>query len=133
MFRLYMGNISWSATDTELRELLASFGTITRLHMVREFETGRFRGFAFVTFDRADSAQAAQRALDGQLFQNRVLRVSMAQERPAVMLFNAAEQRAAERYPSEEKQQAPMEVMWQPVERPIRRTRRHRTQYERCY
>lgn len=132
MFRLYMGNISWSATEAELRELLAPFGTVTRLHMVRELETGRFRGFAFVTFDQADAARAAQRALDGSTFHYRVLRVSMAQERPAITLFNAAEERAAVRSVEPEAGVAlvsPDKSDWMPV----RRTRRHRTQYERCY
>ena len=78
--KLYVGNLPFSATEAELRELFGRHGTIERVSVITDRETGRSRGFAFVEMD-ARGAEAAMRALDGSQMGGRALRVSEAQER----------------------------------------------------
>ncbi len=79
--RLYIGNISFSATEDELRELFGQHGTVTGVDVITDRETGRPRGFAFVEMEDPAAAKAAIEALDGQDFGGRNLRVNEAQER----------------------------------------------------
>src|SRR4029453_12362858 len=78
--KLYVGNIPFTTTEAELRELFGRHGTIERVSVITDRETGRPRGFAFVEMD-ARGADDAMRALDGSQLGGRSLRVSEAQER----------------------------------------------------
>ncbi len=78
--KLYVGNIPFTTTEAELRELFGRHGTIERVSVITDRETGRPRGFAFVEMD-ARGAEDAMRALDGSQLGGRSLRVSEAQER----------------------------------------------------
>lgn len=78
MSKLYVGNVPFSATDEELAELFGQYGALSEAKMITDRETGRPRGFAFVTFETPEAAQDAQQALDGRDFQGRPLRVSEA-------------------------------------------------------
>jgi len=78
--KLYVGNLPFSTTEAELRELFGRHGTIERVSVITDRETGRSRGFAFVEMDQR-GAEAAMRALDGSQMGGRALRVSEAQER----------------------------------------------------
>jgi RNA recognition motif-containing protein len=78
--KLYVGNIPFTTTEAELRELFGRHGTIERVSVITDRETGRPRGFAFVEMD-ARGAEDAMRALDGSQMGGRSLRVSEAQER----------------------------------------------------
>ena len=64
--KLYVGNLPFSITEGELRDLFEPHGTIESLNVIMDRDTGRPRGFAFVEFADAGSADKAQRALDGQ-------------------------------------------------------------------
>jgi len=77
---LYVGNLPWSATEEEVRNLFASHGTVNSVNLVSDRETGRARGFGFVEMADADAA-AAIAALDGTSFGGRSLRVNEAQPR----------------------------------------------------
>ena len=77
---LYVGNLPWSATEEEIRDLFATHGEISSVKLISDRETGRARGFGFVEMD-ADSAAAAVEALDGTSFGGRTLRVNEAQPR----------------------------------------------------
>ncbi len=77
---IYVGNLSWSATDEDLRSLFATYGNVLSAKVVEDRETGRSRGFGFVEMDSADAVQAIE-ALNGQNFQGRDLRVNEAQPR----------------------------------------------------
>ena len=77
---LYVGNLPWSATEDEVRELFANHGNVTSVKLVSDRETGRARGFGFVEIDAADAATAVE-ALDGASFGGRTLRVNEAQPR----------------------------------------------------
>lgn len=78
--KLYVGNLPFSATEEQLRELFERHGSVERVNVVTDRETGRSRGFAFVEMDAA-SADAAMRALDGSDMGGRALRVNEAHDR----------------------------------------------------
>jgi len=78
--KLYVGNLPFSATEDSLRALFAPHGTIERLSLITDRDTGRPRGFGFVEMSNADASRAMQ-ALNGQDFDGRQLKVNEAQDR----------------------------------------------------
>jgi cold-inducible RNA-binding protein len=81
--RLYVGNLSFNATEDDLRALLTEGGrTVKEIHLPTDRETGRPRGFAFADMGSEADAQAAMKALDGHEIDGRALKVSEAQPRP---------------------------------------------------
>ena len=78
--KLYVGNFPFSVDEAQLRELFSDYGDISELAMITDRETGRSKGFAFITFA---TQQAAEKALelDGKDLGGRKLRVNIAQER----------------------------------------------------
>jgi RNA recognition motif-containing protein len=80
--RIYVGNLSFDATSEGLRQAFAQSGTVTDVHIVTDRETGRSRGFGFVTMGNAHEASAAIAAMNGTNLDGRVLRVNEAEERP---------------------------------------------------
>ena len=81
--KLYIGNLPYTITESELRELFERHGTVASVNVITDRETGRARGFAFVEFEDANGAQAAMQALDGTQVGGRTLRVNEANERGA--------------------------------------------------
>ena len=80
MKRIYVGNLPFSATENEIRELFGAHGTVHEVTVLTDRETGRPRGFGFVQMDDQE-ADAAIKALDGTDFGGRNLRVNEAHER----------------------------------------------------
>jgi cold-inducible RNA-binding protein len=83
--KLYVGNLSFSAGESELRELFSPYGTVTDVHVVTDRLSGQSRGFAFVSMGNRHEGQAAIKALEGQLVEGRNLTVNEARpktERP---------------------------------------------------
>ncbi|MFW5837695.1 MAG: RNA recognition motif domain-containing protein [Desulfovibrionaceae bacterium] len=80
---LYVGNLPWSASEDEVRELFASYGAVSSVKLVKDRETDRPRGFGFVEMD-AEQAEAAVAGLDGFQFGGRTLKVNEARARPPV-------------------------------------------------
>jgi hypothetical protein len=78
--KLYVGNLPFSATEDQVRALFAAHGTVDKVSLVNDRETGRPRGFGFVEMANADATRAMQ-ALDGKDFGGRPLKVNEAQER----------------------------------------------------
>ena len=78
--KLYVGNLPFSTTEEELRDLFGRHGSVESVKVIMDRETGRPRGFAFVEMD-ATAASDAIRALDGTDLAGRSLRVNEAQER----------------------------------------------------
>lgn len=76
--KLYVGNLSFKMDESQIRDLFQPFGDVTDLHIPTEMGSGRPRGFAFVTFANAESAQKAIQALDGQEVEGRNLTVNEA-------------------------------------------------------
>ena len=79
--KLYVGNLSWGIDTDQLHEIFAEHGDITDAIVLTDRDTGRSRGFGFVTFATADMARAAIEALDGLEIDGRPLRVNEARER----------------------------------------------------
>jgi RNA recognition motif-containing protein len=79
--RLYVGNLSYTTTELELREAFGQFGTVSDAKVVTDRETGRPRGFAFVEMGADQEAQEAIAQLNGRELGGRALNVSEAQER----------------------------------------------------
>jgi len=78
--KIYVGNLPWRATDAQLSELFGAHGEVTDARIVTDRETGRSRGFGFVTMASAEAAQAAIRALNGYSLEGRSLVVNEARE-----------------------------------------------------
>ena len=78
---IYVGNLSFSTTEPELEEAFAAHGAVDRVKIISDRETGRSRGFAFVTMKDNDAANAAIEALNETEFMGRNLRVREAEDR----------------------------------------------------
>jgi RNA recognition motif-containing protein len=78
--KLYVGNLPFSTTEAELRDLFGRHGSVESVKVITDRETGRPRGFAFVEMD-ATAASDAIRSLDGTDLGGRTLRVNEAQDR----------------------------------------------------
>ncbi|HEV8240285.1 MAG TPA: RNA-binding protein [Thermoanaerobaculia bacterium] len=80
MTKIYVGNLPYSATEDELRELFSAHGEVSSVSLVNDRETGRPRGFGFVEM-AGDEAQSAIQALDGSQMGGRTLKVNEARPR----------------------------------------------------
>jgi RNA recognition motif-containing protein len=78
--KIYVGNLPFSATDEEVRQLFEQHGSVLSVNLISDRETGRPRGFGFVEMED-DDATSAISALDGQDFGGRSLRVNEARPR----------------------------------------------------
>jgi RNA recognition motif-containing protein len=78
--KLYVGNLPFTATEDAVRALFAPHGTVEKLSLVTDRDTGRARGFGFVEMSNTDASRAMQ-ALNGQDFEGRALRINEAQDR----------------------------------------------------
>ena len=79
--RLYVGNLSFNTTADGVRTAFQQFGTVSDVHLVTDRETGRSRGFAFVTMGTTDEAAKAIEGMDGKTLDGRPLRVNEAEQR----------------------------------------------------
>ena len=79
--KLYVGGLPWSTTSDELQGLFESYGPIVNAFVVHDRETGRSKGFGFVEFDNADSANQAMDAMNGADVGGRTITVNEARER----------------------------------------------------
>jgi RNA recognition motif-containing protein len=73
--RIYIGNLPFSATEEEVRELFEEYGKVNSVNLITDRDTGRFRGFGFIEMEDADAVSAIK-SLNGQDFGDRPLRVS---------------------------------------------------------
>jgi RNA recognition motif-containing protein len=80
MKKIYVGNLPFSSTEDDVRQLFEQHGEVHSVALINDRETGRPRGFGFVEMDD-NGANAAISALDGQEFDGRALRVNEAQDR----------------------------------------------------
>ena len=78
--KLYVGNLSFQATEDQVRDLFAEYGAVESIAWINDRDTGRFRGFCFIEMDNA-SAQKAIEELDGKDVGGRNLRVNEAKPR----------------------------------------------------
>lgn len=94
MNKIYVGNLPYSATQEELSELFSSCGTIKEIAFIKDKFTGQCKGFSFIEFDDASSAQNAIEQYNEKEFNGRKLRVNIAQERESGNNGNRRTQRA---------------------------------------
>ncbi len=78
---IYVGNLSYSVGQDDLSEVFAEYGTVKRVHIPTDRETGRMRGFAFVEMETEAEEDAAIEALDGAEWMSRDLKVNKARPR----------------------------------------------------
>ena len=79
--KLFVGNLSWNTAEEDLRDAFARFGEIDECRIITDRETGRSRGFGFITFVDQDCAQAAMNEMNGSEVDGRSLNVNEAKER----------------------------------------------------
>ena len=81
MTKLYVGNLPFSATEEAVRNLFAAHGTVEKVALIADRDTGRPRGFGFIEMSNADASRAMQ-ALNGQDMDGRALKINEAQDKP---------------------------------------------------
>ncbi|HEU4687134.1 MAG TPA: RNA-binding protein [Vicinamibacterales bacterium] len=81
MTKLYVGNLPFTATEESIRNLFAPHGTVEKISLISDRDTGRPRGFGFVEMSNSDASRAMQ-ALNGKEFDGRALKINEAQDRP---------------------------------------------------
>jgi len=80
--KVFVGGLSWETDDDELREAFSSIGEITDVKVITDRNTGRSRGFGFVTFNDSESVQKAIADLDGTKLGGRTIKVNEAESKP---------------------------------------------------
>ncbi len=79
--KLYVGNLSYDSTDSDLRELFEEHGAVESAQVIMDRDSGRSKGFGFVEMPNDQEAQAAMNALNGQEVNGRALTVNEARPR----------------------------------------------------
>ena len=79
--KLFVGGLAWATDDSGLRQAFEAFGTVTEAKVINDRETGRSRGFGFVTMENVDEADQAIHAMNGANLDGRSVRVNEAQAR----------------------------------------------------
>lgn len=81
MSKLYVGNINWKTSEEELAEHFRQYGDVEEAKIMLDHETGRSRGFGFITMATSEQARVAQEKLDGVELDGRSLRVNEAYDK----------------------------------------------------
>jgi RNA recognition motif-containing protein len=89
--RLLVEGLDWGVTETKLAEVFGAFGDLAESRVAEDWETGRSRGFGWVTFAVTSDGEAALRALDGQKLAGKTLRVMVAPEQSPRAAFRSAD------------------------------------------
>ena len=79
--KLFIGGISFDSTESSLREAFEGFGTIEELAFIKDRDTGRPKGFAFITFENQQAAETAMREMDGKDLDGRNIAVKFAEDK----------------------------------------------------
>jgi RNA recognition motif-containing protein len=79
--KLFIGGLSWDTTDDGLRQAFASYVEITEAKVITDRDTGRSRGFGFVTFAQDEDAKSAISKMDGTSLDGKTIKVNEAQEK----------------------------------------------------
>ena len=79
--KLFVGGLSWGTTDDSLRDAFEQFGEVTDAKVITDRETGRSRGFGFVTYAQGSDADTAMQRMNGAQLDGRTLNVNEAAER----------------------------------------------------
>ena len=79
--KLFVGNLSFDTTENDLHDAFAAYGTVHEVKLMTDRDTGRPRGFGFVTMSAPEEARAAMNALNGKQLGGRALTVNVARPR----------------------------------------------------
>lgn len=79
--KLFVGGLAWATTDDGLRQAFERFGEVTEAKVIMDRETGRSRGFGFISFANDDHCMSAMQEMDGSQLDGRTIKVNEAQER----------------------------------------------------
>ncbi|MBI5155035.1 RNA-binding protein [Candidatus Poribacteria bacterium] len=79
--KLYVGGLSWNTTNESLRAAFEAYGPVTEAVVINDRETGRSRGFGFVTYETDADGQAGLEALNNSTLDGRTIRCDKAEER----------------------------------------------------
>lgn len=79
--KLFVGGLAWATDDQGLADAFSKFGAVREAVVIKDRDTGRSRGFGFVTFEEESAAKEAEQAMDGQEVDGRRIRVREAEER----------------------------------------------------
>lgn len=79
--KLFVGGLAWATTDESMRAAFEAFGVVSDAKVILDRETGRSRGFGFVTFDEEAAAAEALQNMNGASLDGRTIRVDQATER----------------------------------------------------
>ncbi|XP_047311691.1 glycine-rich RNA-binding protein 3, mitochondrial-like [Impatiens glandulifera] len=81
--KVFIGGLAYATDDTSLREAFSRYGEVAEARVITDRESGRSRGFGFVTYTSQEEASAAIQALDGQELHGRMVKVNFANDRPS--------------------------------------------------
>ncbi|MBC62321.1 MAG: RNA-binding protein [Zetaproteobacteria bacterium] len=81
MNKVFVGGLSWSTDEEGLAEHFSKFGNVEEVKIITDRDTGRSRGFGFVTFSESDDAEKAIKEMDGIELDGRTIRANIAEER----------------------------------------------------
>jgi cold-inducible RNA-binding protein len=79
--KLFVGGLAWATTDLTLKDAFSQHGQVREARVVLDKETGRSRGFGFVTFATEEEAARAKDAMNGAMIDGRAVRVDFSQEK----------------------------------------------------
>ena len=79
---IYVGNLSYNMTDSDLSELFEEYGPVKKANIIMDRETGRSKGFGFVEMDNSEDGKNAISELDGKSISGRNIKVNEARPRP---------------------------------------------------
>jgi RNA recognition motif-containing protein len=79
--KLFVGNLSFNTTENDLQDMFAAHGTVLEANLMMDRDSGRPRGFGFVTMSTPEEAEAAINALNGKSIDGRALTVNVAKPR----------------------------------------------------
>ncbi|XP_050205504.1 glycine-rich RNA-binding protein 4, mitochondrial isoform X2 [Mercurialis annua] len=79
--KLFVAGLSWSVDEKSLKDAFSSFGEVSEVRIAYDKETGRSRGFGFISFSNENEAECAKDAMDGKALLGRPLRVNFALEK----------------------------------------------------
>lgn len=85
--KLFVGGLSWGTDENALRDAFSSFGEVIEAKVVMDRDTGRSKGFGFVSFTSTSDAESAMQSMDGRNLGGRILRVNFAIEKPPSARF----------------------------------------------
>ena len=78
--KIYVGNLNHETTEPQIRESFEKYGEVTSLHLIKDIESGKSKGFAFIEMSSQENAEKAIAGLNGEDVGGKLIRVNVAKE-----------------------------------------------------